>query len=196
MAAAAATATSQVSRRRRAVVGRALPLLLALGTVWGSAAAAIELRGKTYFRRPPWSVDLISYYTTVWEPWAEYYFTVKLDPDAGAPLAGLIITQTRGVDRQFPFNVEASRAFLGRPRQQGAAVPVRASFDQASRSFEISFPEPVAPGNTVTVVLKPWNNPAMADTYMFQVMAYPSGPDPSPTPLGYGTLRIYLPDRF
>ena len=51
-------------------------------------------------------------------------------------------------------------------------------------------------GNTLTVVLKPWNNPSMADTYMFQVTAFPSGPAPSPAPLGYGTLRIYTPDRF
>ena len=161
-----------------------------------SSARALELRGKTYFSKPPWSVDLISYYTTVWEPWAQYYFTVELAPDAGAALAGLEITQTRGVDRSFPFNVGATLAFLGRPRQQGAAVPVAASFDAASRTFVLRFPEPVAPGSTLTVALKPWNNPAMADTYMFQVTAFPDGPNPSPTPLGYGTLRIYMPDRF
>ncbi|MEB3172465.1 MAG: DUF2808 domain-containing protein [Cyanobacteriota bacterium] len=180
-----------VARRWARRFGVLLGLVLA-----SSSARALELRGKTYFSKPPWSVDLISYYTTVWETWAEYYFTVQLDPAAGAALGGLEITQTRGVDRTFPFNVGATRAFLGRPRQQGAAVPVEASFDAASRTFSISFPEPVAPGSTVTVSLKPWNNPAMADTYMFQVTAFPSGPNPSPTPLGYGTLRIYMPDRL
>lgn len=179
---------------------RVLRLLItgavALGAVGGGAAAALELRGRTYFTRPPWSVELVSYYTTVWEPFAEYYFTVQLDPAAGASLGGLRITQTRGVDRTFPFDVNATRAFLGRPRQQGASVPVQARFEQSSRTFELSFPEPVPPGSTVTVSLKPWNNPAMADTYMFAVTAFPSGPDPSPAPLGYGTLRIYMPDRF
>jgi len=175
----------------------AMRFTLLLGLVLASPSArALELRGKTYFSKPPWSVDLISYYTTVWEPWAVYYFTVQLDPEAGAPLGALQITQTRGVDRTFPFNVAATSAFMGRPRQQGAAVPVQASFDAASRTFVISFAEPVAPGSTVTVSLKPWNNPAMADTYMFQVTAFPSGPNPSPTPLGYGTLRIYMPDRL
>jgi len=182
---------SQAARRWAMRLTVLLGLLLA-----SSSARALELRGKTYFTKPPWSVDLISYYTTVWEPFAEYYFSVVLDPEAGAPLGGLQITQTRGVDRTFPFNVAATRAFMGRPRQQGAAVPVEASFDAESRTFSISFPEPVAPGSTVTVSLKPWNNPAMADTYMFQVTAFPSGPNPSPTPLGYGTLRIYMPDRF
>ena len=159
-------------------------------------ARALELNGRTYFSRPPWSVDLISYYTTVWQPFAEYYFTVELDPAAGASLGELVITQTRGVDRWFPFNVEASRAFLGRPRQEGSAVPVQVRFDQAERTFRVVFPQPVQPGNTVTLMLKPWSNPSLADTYMFQVTAFPSGPDPSPAPLGYGTLRIYMPDRW
>ncbi|MFM1812030.1 MAG: hypothetical protein RLZZ336_968 [Cyanobacteriota bacterium] len=177
----------------------ALVASLAVGFAAAAGPArvrALELRDKTYFIKPPWSVDLSSYYTTVWEPWAEYYFTVELAADAGASLGALGITQTRGVDRWFPFNLEATRAFLGRPRQVGAPVPVTASFDQESRTFAISFPEPVPPGSTLTLMLKPWNNPSMADTYMFAVTAYPAGPNPSPTPLGYGTLRIYMPDRF
>lgn len=181
----------------RCCAALAASLALGLGGVAGPApVAALELRNRTYFAKPPWSVDLISYYTTVWEPWAEYYFTVELSGDAGASLGALRITQTRGVDRSFAFNLGATRAFLGRPRQAGAAVPVVASFDQDSRTFAISFPEPVPPGSTVTLMLKPWNNPSMADTYMFAVTAYPAGPNPSPTPLGYGTLRIYMPDRF
>ena len=62
--------------------------------------------------------------------------------------------------------------------------------------LDLTFPQPVPPGSTVTVMLKPWNNPSMADTYMFEVTAFPAGPNPSPSSLGYGTLRIYMPDRF
>jgi hypothetical protein len=155
------------------------------------AARALELNDSTYFRKPPWKVDLVSYYTNVWDAFAEYYFTVELDPEAGASLGGLAIQQTRGADRQFPFSVERTHAFLGRPRGRGAKVPVSASFDQKIRRFTISFPEPVPPGSTVTVALRPWYNPSQSDTYMFQVTAFPAGPNPSPTPLGFGTLRIY-----
>ena len=155
------------------------------------AAVAMELRGSTYFTRPPWNVDLVSYYTTVWQSRAEYYFTISLDPEAGASLGGLTIQQTRGVDTRFPFFVERTSAFLGRPRRQGARVPVEASFESDARRFTLRFPEPVSPGQTVTVVLKPWNNPANSDTYMFQVTAFPAGPNPSPAPVGFGTLRIY-----
>ena len=38
------------------------------------AASALELRGATYFQRPPWKVDLVSYTTTVGDPAAEYFF--------------------------------------------------------------------------------------------------------------------------
>jgi hypothetical protein len=155
------------------------------------AARALESQGATFFTRPPWKVDLVSYYTTVWQTRAEYYFTISLDPGAGAALGGLTIQQTRGVDTQFPFFVERTAAFLGRPRQQGAKVPVEASFEPDARRFTLKFPEPIAPGQTVTVVLKPWNNPASSDTYLFQVTAYPAGPNPSPASLGFGTLRIY-----
>jgi hypothetical protein len=155
------------------------------------AASALELRGATYFQRPPWKVDLVSYTTTVGDPAAEYFFTVELAADAGASLGELTIQQTRGADWQFPFLVERTQAFLGRPRRAGAQVPVTASFDMASRRFSVRFPEPIAPGRTVTVMLKPWYNPSQSDTYMFQVTGFPSGPNPSPVPLGYGTLRIY-----
>ncbi len=154
----------------------------------------LDLQGRTYFTEPPWKVDLVSYYTTVWQPWAEYFFTVELSPNAGAALGCLTIQQTRGVDRNFNFSVERTRAFLGRPRREGRPVQVQASFDPAARQFTLRFPEPVPPGNTVTVMLKPWTNPGQSDTYMFQVTAFPAGETPSPTPLGFGTLRIYEPD--
>ena len=157
-----------------------------------SPGQALELRGATYFVKPPWSVDLISYQTYTYETRPEYFFRVRLDPEAGAPLGSLTISQTRGVDRGFEFSVDRTTAFLGgTPRREGPKIPVQASFDQASRTFTIRFPEPVQPGDTVTVVLRPWTNPAMADTYMFAVNAFPAGPNPSPSALGYGTLRIY-----
>ena len=140
---------------------------------------ALELRGATYFTKPPWSVDLISYQTYTYQTRPEYFFRVSLDPGAGAPLGGLTISQTRGVDRGFEFSVDRTTAFLGgTPRREGPKIPVQASFDQASRTFTIRFPEPVQPGNTVTVVLRPWTNPAMADTYMFAVNAFPPARTP------------------
>ena len=87
-------------------------------------ARALELRGSTYFVKAPWKAELITYYDHTSDPSAEYYLTISLDPQAGASLERLTIQQSRGADWQFPFAPERSRAFLGRPRREGAPVPI------------------------------------------------------------------------
>ena len=57
--------------------------------------------------------------------------------------------------------------------------------------MRVSFPEPVPPGNTVTTVLIPWFNPMQSDTYQFEVVVFPDGPNPQGSPAGVATLRIY-----
>jgi len=172
----------------------ALSLLLASAVPGG--ARALELGGRTAFVRAPWKVILTSYTTNVGQSPAEYFFTLSLDELAGASLGGLTIQQTRGADWQFPFAVERTRAFLGVPRREGRQIPVQASFDAAARQFTLTFPEPVPPGATVTVSLRPWFNPIQADTYLFQVTASPAGPNPVSSPVGLGTLRIYQPNDW
>lgn len=156
--------------------------------------AALELRGSTFFTRPPWKADLVSYRTDVGDPRAEYFFTVELDEAAGASLGGLLIRQSSGPDRIFPFSLDRTQAFEGRPRGRGAAIAVEAEFLEVERALRVRFPEPVAPGSTVTVTIKPWRNPSVPGTYLFQVTAFPDGPKPNPTPLGSARLRIYRPD--
>ena len=160
------------------------------GMGWATATA-LELSGASVFVKPPWQVGLVSYTTTVGQPLPEYYFTLQLDPEAGASLAGFSFQQIRGVDRQFPFLLERTRAFIGTPRHEGQHVAVKARFDNDSRTMLLEFPNPVPPGNTITVVVIPWTNPMQSDTYLFQVAAFPDGPNPVSSPVGIGTLRIY-----
>jgi hypothetical protein len=191
-----------VTSRRLAVartgppIGTALliPLLTPLiaPLLTAPAGSALELRGSTFFARPPWKADLVSYRTTVGDPRAEYFFSVELDEAAGASLGGLLIRQSEGPERISPFSIDRTRAFLGRPRGQGESIPVEA--DVSGREVSVRFPQPVPPGSTVTVVLKPWSNPSVPGTYLFQVTAFPDGPNPNPTALGSARLRIYRPD--
>jgi hypothetical protein len=175
----------------KAVLGLAAAAML--GAIPPSLAS-LELRGSTVFLRAPAQVELVSYTTDVGQLRAEYFLTLELPRDAGASLGELQIRQTRGVDRNFRFSPQRTEAFLGRPRQRGPSLPVEASFSQEERLITVRFPQPVAPGSTLTVRLKPWNNPMQADTYMFQVTALPAGSNPTPAPLGFGTLRIYRAD--
>ena len=182
---------------RSAVAASLIPLGLGAPVLVGSQpAVAVELQGQTWFRTPPWQVIFTNYYSDVNQVGGEYYFTITLPEQAGVGLGGLTITQTRGVDRSFNFDVAASRAFLGRPRHEGVSVPVQVRFDGDQRRFQISFPEPPQPGATVTLALKPWMNPNQSDTYMFAVEALPAGPNPAAAPLGYATMQIYSYFRF
>jgi hypothetical protein len=72
-------------------------------------------------------------------------------------------------------------------------VPVALRFEPGEGLLRLRFPEPIAPGATITVALRAWRNPTVSDTYLFQVVAWPAGRDPVASPVGVGTLRIYDP---
>lgn len=154
-------------------------------------AAALELRGMTYFEKPPWKLVFRNYYSTVFERGGEYYFTIVMPDGAGAGLGALEIQQTAGADWGFSFAVERTRAFLGEPRREGPAVPVQAQFDPDLRRFRLDFPAPPAPGQTVTVALRPYQNPGAADIYLFTVVAVPAGQNPVSQPVGVARMPIY-----
>jgi len=172
-------------------LGAALLLLGSPVAMPASPSHALELNGSTVFVRAPWKAQLISYRTNVGDGQVSYYLTLSLDPQAGASLGRISLQQTRGADWNFPFSPELTQAFLGRPRQEGAPVPVRATFDPVERRVTVDFPEPVSPGETITVELRPWTNPQVADTYLFQVVVWPAGPNPTASVVGTVTLRIY-----
>jgi len=181
---------------RRGLLGTALLAALALLPQGADARErstelATELNGQTWFTSPPWKVEFTNYWWYLMQAGVEYYFTVTLAEGAGAGLGGMVIQQTRGADRDFPFFTQRTRAFVGRPRREGAAIPVQASFEQASRTMTVRFPVPPQPGQTVTLALLPVHNPTWADTYMFSVQALPAGPNPVPVSLGFATMPIY-----
>ena len=177
-------------------LGWAVPALAALQLIAAPQAPALEVGGQTWFTSPPWSVRFTNYYMYVGQTAATYYFSVTLPEKAGAGLGGLVIQQTRGVDRTFQFAPERTQAFVGLPRREGAAIPVQARFDDEARRITVEFPQPPQPGQTITVALKPWNNPFQSDTYMFSVQAVPAGANPVPASLGFATMPIYDGVRF
>ena len=171
--------------------GLAAALPLPVPVLGPTPVRSVELNGQSWFARPPWKVEFRNFYWYVMQTGGEYYFTVTLPEGAGVGLGGLLFQQTRGVDRQFPLAENRTRAFLGLPRREGPAIPVEASFDNISRRYSIRFPQPPQPGQTITVAVRPWYNPAQADTYLFAVQALPAGPNPVPASLGFATMPIY-----
>ena len=159
--------------------------LLAQGPGW-----TLELNGRSFFTQPPWRVEITNYYWHVDAGGPEYYFTVALAENAGAHLEGLVITQTSGSDQTFWIDPKETSAFFGRPRHEGDAIPVEAQFHEQKRSMRVDFPDPPPPGSTLTVVLRPPNNPSLNDIYLFAVEALPAGANPSAAPLGFARMEI------
>lgn len=191
---------SRPARRRGRGRGVALACLAALSLLvtplLPPSLRAIELRGMTYFQTPPWRLTFRNYYSTVMANGAEYYFTIEMPEQAGVGLGRVEIQQSTGSDWTFPFDVGQTRAFLGVPRRERAVVPVEARFDETRREFSIAFPEPPSPGQTVTVVLRPFNNPAQSGIYLFAVRAFPAGPNAVGQPVGFARIPIYNSDLF
>ena len=162
-------------------------LLIAIGE---APSLALELNGQSFFTQPPWRVEFTNYDWLVDAGGPEYYFTVALAENAGAHLGGLVITQTSGSDQTFWIDPKQTSAFFGRPRREGGAIPVQAEFHEQKRIMRVEFPDPPPPGSTLTVVLRPPNNPSLNDLYLFAVEALPAGPNPSAAPLGFARMEI------
>ena len=189
-------AAQRRARRSRGATPLLLGVLALIATpamLGAMAARALELRGSTTFISPPWRAELRSFNTNVGEANVEHYLTLVLSPEAGAALGRLSLQQIRGADSDFLARLSKARAFLGRPRREGPPVPVQLSFDDSERTLQLTFPEPVPPNSTITVALRAWRNPSVADTYLVQVVAWPAGENPVSAPVGTATLRIYSP---
>jgi hypothetical protein len=65
------------------------------------------------------------------------------------------------------------------------------SQDRQTRAVTINFNPPIPPGQTVTVSLRPRQNPIFSGVYLFGITAYPQGEKAYGQFLGYGRLHFY-----
>lgn len=130
-----------------------------------------------------------------------YYFSIRLPLEAGRPLAAVTIDpQSRSA---IAFDLAQTEAFLGEADQESgaadslalAAVRLAVSSNHASSNsassdatnsdaIQITFAQPIPPGTTFTIGLKPSQTPERR-RYEFGVTAIPlAEPDPAPSPTG------------
>lgn len=154
---------------------------------------AVELNGQTYFTRPPLLGNATTTRNATLEFRPTYYFTLNLPEDAGEPLGQVVINQKDGgtTARLVRFDTDATRAFLGTPGDRGEALPVQTTFDRDNQTVTVTFEQPVTPGTSVTIGLRPNRNPRLGGVYLFGVTAYPSGDSASGQFIGYGRLQFY-----
>lgn len=157
--------------------------------------------GTVYFVSPP-RLDPDSVYSTRTAPLAlgaTYYFTLEIPDDAGEPLSQVSIAQYGGnsVIQDVQFLSDESFAFGGTRRDREEELTLGgSSFDDESRTLLLTFDPPVEPGTTLTIGIRPRNNPRSEGVYLFGVTAYPPGDQIHGQFLGYARLQFSNPDYF
>ncbi|PZD71327.1 hypothetical protein C1752_06606 [Acaryochloris thomasi RCC1774] len=118
-----------------------------------------------------------------------YYFTLK-NPKQARPIKAVSIVQTENIER-VKFENLSLRAFTGVKAQKNKT---RSLIPMGGRSkagaVTVAFAEPVRPGETVTIMVKPQQKPRVSGIYRFGVIAFAKPSDLTGRFLGYGQLNI------
>ncbi|BAY90647.1 MULTISPECIES: DUF2808 domain-containing protein [unclassified Tolypothrix] len=125
---------------------------------------------------------------------ATYYFTVAVPASATKPLQQVTLTQIQGGEN-IEFDAQQSSAFVGTSDRAGENLPVAiASNPNQDNTVTIQFAQPLPPGQTVTIALKPYRNPAYEGFYLFNVKAAPVDQSTEGQSLGVAGLQFYQND--
>ncbi|MDY6901294.1 MAG: DUF2808 domain-containing protein [Cyanobacteriota bacterium] len=120
---------------------------------------------------------------------ARYQFTIEVPEDAGEALKSVKITQKENSDTVI-FKTDKSKASLG-SSLSGDNIPLAAvGGDSKPGETTVVFDTPVEPGNTVTISVKPKQNPSVDGVYLFGITAYPNGENSPGLYLGSGRIHI------
>ncbi len=155
-------------------------------------ARGVQLRdGTVSFVQQPRLVEATTTIKDINAWGATYYFTINLPQNAGEPLQTVTFNQHEGVDN-IRFKLEDTRAFVGTRRDKGENISLGAvTRDKKTRTVTVVFDPPVTPGKTITVGLRPLQNPFSSGVYLFGVKAFPAGAKTAGQFMGYGRLQFY-----
>jgi hypothetical protein len=120
---------------------------------------------------------------------ARYYFDLELPDDIGESLQKVVIGQRNGGD-EVTFKPEQTEVYLGDHRHKLQRVAAIVTRDEDTEKITVEFEQPIAPGNKVTIGLKPKSNPSYGGVYLFGVTAYPTGEKARGMYLGAGRLHF------
>ena len=160
-------------------------------------AQAIELAdGTTAFVRPPQFLSASTTNDSVMRRNATYFFTLDLPSDADAPLQRVVIAPQNLTRYLQPYRLEKTVAFAGTPGDiQGELGVGNVAVNEDTKAVTVDFDPPIAPGQLVTIGLRPQRNPRLDGIYVFRVIAVPEGDQPQTHIAGHGRLNFIDNDR-
>ncbi len=180
------------------------PTVLALSIALGAAplfsyaplqAQVTQPRNRpASFIQPPRLLTIESSEKQVAVSRVTYFFTLNVPENAGSGLGQITINQRDGDTflRQIDYRPEDTRAFTGTASDRGTEIAVaETTNNEDTQTLTVRFAEPVPPGTTVTIALRPRRNPRMQGVYLFGVTAFPADNTANGQFLGYGRLTFY-----
>lgn len=160
---------------------------------WNLNSSAVKLTNeKTFFMRSPRLIDTAATHKNRNNSFATYYFTIKVPSDAGAALKAIQIKQRKNFDEMITFKPQENRAAMGETfaKEKSLALAAVGGEQEPDGTVTVVLAQPVQPGNTVTIGVKPKHNPSMGGVYLFGVTAYPEGENSQGLYLGAGRFHI------
>ncbi|WP_193200561.1 DUF2808 domain-containing protein [Nostoc sp. MG11] len=132
---------------------------------------------------------------SAWE--ATYYFTLTVPASATDSLQQVALTQIQGLEA-IRFNSQESFAFEGKGEtadklaRRGQKLGIRlADSENQPRTVIVTFDQPVAPGKTITIGLKPFRNLMYDGVYQFQVQTLSTDKSTYNPIIGTARLQFY-----
>ncbi|AUT02720.1 hypothetical protein CLI64_21250 [Nostoc sp. CENA543] len=126
-------------------------------------------------------------HTSAWD--STYYFTVTV-PTTATPLQTIALTQITGLEA-IDFDSQASYAFTGTSDRQGEKLGISLAKGSQPQTVIVNLNQAIAPGQTVTIALKPFRNPQYEGVYQFRVQSLAADKQTSNYGLGTARLQFY-----
>lgn len=176
-----------MKRSRRSSVSFGFMAAIAWGLFTVPVEAVQFSDGTIHFAGVPRLGKVSTTDNQAWAWSATYFFTIQIPADASEPLGRMVLQQTEGVD-SIEFNLKRTFAYLNGDRNQ--TIPLQAT-NTDKDALDVQFDTPIPPGTTVTLGLRPYNNPHTGGVYLFGVTTFPAGEKVQSQFIGTGRLQFY-----
>lgn len=148
-------------------------------------------RRQNFFKKSPRLIDTTATHRNSNSNNATYYFTVEVPLNAGAALKSIKIQQREKLNEIIAFKPQENRAVMGKTFSGGKSLSLATiGGKETPGTVTVIFAQPVQPGETVTIGVRPKQNPSHDGTYLFGITAYPEGEDGQGLYLGVGRFHI------
>ncbi|MDB9525964.1 DUF2808 domain-containing protein [Oscillatoria sp. CS-180] len=181
-----------VRRSRLTLVVISALVVSAMGPQLSHLTAAQLGDGTTVFTSPPRLVSFVTTDDTANKKDVTYYVTVNLLPEAEESLETLTVELVEGRFTRLDYHADRIEVFEGTRQTREDNYPIEsANYDEDSQTVTVRLSQSVAPGQVITLALKPVRNPSREGVYLFRVSAAPAGENPVAQRVGTGRIHIY-----